>query len=174
MDGGSSSFLFSFFVVVAVSFCPSTLHPLFHHLAFSAFCLSPSFCLFLLLLFIHPPLHLPLHSRSHFISLLRSLCLLKVSNKQTSSGWLESPIYNSSQSNYSKHVCQTHEEHLSVLQREREREKKYVLPSWLGHVTQRLSQHSTERLKCCLWHFCFVLIENTQGKGRDDGIGRTL
>ena len=149
----------------------------------------PAFSSFGLFCFLSLSLFLPLSSPPFYsssppspsalsvpfhLSLLRSLCLLKVSNKQTSSGWLESPIYNSSQSNYSKHVCQTHEEHLSVLQREREREKKYVLPSWLGHVTQRLSQHSTERLKCCLWHFCFVLIENTQGKGRDDGIGRTL
>lgn len=118
-------FFFFFLVVVAVSFCPSALRPLFHHSAFSASCLSPSFCLFLLLLFIHPPLHLSLHSRSHFISLLRSRCLLKVSNKQTSSGWLESPIYNSSQSNYSEHVCQTHEVHLSVLQREREKRNMF-------------------------------------------------
>lgn len=32
-----------------------------------------------------------------------------VLNKQTSSGWLVSPIYNSSQTNYSGDVCQTQE-----------------------------------------------------------------
>lgn len=53
--------------------------------------------------------------------LLRSLCLLKVLNKQTSSGWLASPIYNSSQANYSEDACQTHEIHLSASQKGKEK-----------------------------------------------------
>lgn len=121
---------------------------------------------FLLLFFIHPPLHLPLHSPSHFISLSFlsrfSLCLLKVSNKQTSSGWLASPIYNSSQSNYSKDVCQTHEVHLSII--------CVTIMAWT-----RYREYPSTELKDSnyfLWHFSFVLIENTPGKGRDDRIGR--
>lgn len=159
-------FFFFFLVVVAVSFCPSALRPLFHHSAFSASCLSPSFCLFLLLLFIHPPLHLPLHSRSHFISLLRSRCLLKVSNKQTSSGWLESPIYNSSQSNYSEHVCQTHEVHLSVLQRERERKEIcFTIMAWT-HYTETIPAFNG-KIKMLFMAFllCFDRKHTREGQG---------
>lgn len=46
-----------------------------------------------------------------------------VLNKQTSSGWLVSPIYNSSQTNYSGDVCQT-QENTSLPTSERGREKK--------------------------------------------------
>lgn len=132
---------------VAVLFRPSflCLSVAFHLSAFSAFCLpcSHSLSLFLSIslsstLFYSsspPSPSVPFHLSLSF--LLRSLCLLKVSNKQTSSGWLASPIYNSSQSNYSEDVCQTHEVHLSASQRRREREEEYVLPSWLGLDTQR-------------------------------------
>lgn len=81
--------------------------------------LSPSlaFC-FSSLFLIHSPLLPPLHFPSHFIFLFGSSCFpsaySKVLNKQTSSGWLVSPIYNSSQSNYSVDVCQTQEIHLSA------------------------------------------------------------
>lgn len=124
MDGGSSSFLFSFFVVVAVSFCPSTLHPLFHHLAFSAFCLSPSFCLFLLLLFIHPPLHLPLHSRSHFISLSCDPSAYSKSrtNKQAAGGSSLLSIIQASQTTAS--MFAKHMKSISLYCREKEREKR--------------------------------------------------
>lgn len=47
---------------------------------------------------------------------LSSLCLLRALNKQTSSGWLASPIYNSSQSNYKKDVCRISEMHLFAAQ----------------------------------------------------------
>lgn len=94
--------------------------------------------------FISSFLLFPRRSPSHFISLslrfLRSLCLLRVSNKQTSSGWLASPIYNSSQSNYSEDVCQTHEAHLCIA----EGEKKYVSPSWLGLNTHSIPAFSWE------------------------------
>lgn len=93
-------------------------------------------------------------------------------NKQAAGGSSLLSIIQASQTTAS--MFAKHMKCISLYCREREREKKYVLPSWLGHITQRLSRHSTERLKCCLWRFCFVLIENTQGKGRDDGIGRTL
>lgn len=70
------------------------------------------------LAFCFSPLLLPLHFPSHFILLFGSSCFpsaySKVLNKQTSSGWLVSPIYNSSQSNYSEDVCQTQEIRLSA------------------------------------------------------------
>lgn len=81
-------------------------------------------------LFFFQPLHLPLHSPSHFISLAlsRFSCVpsaySKVLNKQTSSGWLESPIYNSSQSKYNKDVCQTHEVRVSASHRETRGEER--------------------------------------------------
>lgn len=78
---------------------------------------SLAFC-FSSLFLIHSPLLLPLHFPSHFILLFGSSCFpsaySKVLNKQTSSGWLVSPIYNSSQSNCSEDVCQTQEIHLSA------------------------------------------------------------
>lgn len=63
--------------------------------------------------------HLSLSFLSH------SLCLLKVMNKQTSSGWLASPIHNSSQANYSEDACQAHEIHLCIT--EREIKEKYLI-----------------------------------------------
>ena len=115
---------FFFFVVVAVSFCPSTLHPLFHHSAFSAFCLSPSFCLFLLLLFIHPPLHLPLHSRSHFISLSCDPSAYSKSrtNKQAAGGSSLLSIIQASQTTAS--MFAKHMKSISLYCREKEREKR--------------------------------------------------
>ena len=175
---GSFFFFFFVFVVVVVSFCPSTLHPLFHHSAF--------FCFLSLSLFLSlssppfysssPPSPSALSVPFHLSLAIPSAYSKSRTNKQAAGGSSLLSIIQASQttaSMFAKHMkcislyCRERE-------REREREKKYVLPSWLGHITQRLSQHSTERLKCCLWHFCFVLIENTQGKGRDDGIGRTL
>lgn len=74
-----------------------------------------------------PPLSL-IHSPLRRIpSHLSSLCLLRALNKQTSSGWLASPIYNSSQSNYKKDLCRTQEMHLSVPHRGGEKDKMAFL-----------------------------------------------
>lgn len=136
------------------------LHRAQPHFSFFSILVSSFFCLFLLFVFhavalfslSSPPffylsfLFLPLRSLPHFISppspflllffFLRSLCLLKVLNKQTSSGWLASPIYNSSQSNYSEDVCQTHEVHLSASYAEREGKKKqcFTITAWTLHT----------------------------------------
>lgn len=122
--------------VLAVLFWPSFLH-----LFFNSFCsfphfvsLSLSLAFFSLLSILHSP---PISSPSLFLFLLQSLRLLKISNKQTSSGWLASHIYNSSQSNCSKYFWQTHEVDLSASRkRERERKREYVLPPWPGLDTQ--------------------------------------
>lgn len=97
-------------------------------LKFLVFVTSPTFLFFFLsfclcrisffLSFFHPSSP-PSLSSSAFSGL--SFCLLKVLNKQTSSGWLGPPIYNSSQSNYSRDVCQTHEVHLCASESRRER-----------------------------------------------------
>lgn len=118
------SIAFYFCLVWLLSPCTVSSSSSVSHLDFLSFFNSPS-------LPSPSALSIPFHlsvSLPLSFSLTPSSCIPSAyskswTNKQAA-GWLASPIYNSSQSNYSEDVCQTHEVHLSASQTETERKKR--------------------------------------------------
>lgn len=109
------------------------------------------------------PFHLSLSSPSAYSNVL---------NKQTSSGWLTSPIYNSSQSNYSEDLWQTHEVCVASY-REDTGEKEalcfnIMVWTWCTQMIPALNSEIKLVFMCLL----LFLIESTLGKGGPDRIGR--
>lgn len=92
-----------------------------------------------------------------------------VLNKQTSSGWLVSPIYNSSQTNYSGDVCQTQENtSSSTLERRREMQN-LVVPQI--QLTEKKNLTFTRRFN---WCFRLCIVWKTQRGTRNNTRARLV
>lgn len=94
----------------------------------------------------HRPVSSPLHALHRRVPLPLPVHP-PVLNKQTSSGWLVSPIYNSSQTNYSGDVCQT-QENTSSPTSERGRVKKKS-GGRSGSAHRGRVRRLARRFQCC-------------------------